>query len=175
MSVPSLSLSPSLSHTHARTLYRSNSIQSNPTPSQLPIGVLLLNGNGLTGTIPPSLGNLVLLENIGLQLNNLNGTLPSELGNLINLVELRLFGNSLSGTVPPELGNLVRLRRLHLRRNSLTGQLPSELGNLVLLRDFTMGTNDLTGIVPTELCAIQSLTTLVADCAVDCSCCSSCV
>ena len=39
----------------------------------------------------------------------LSGEIPPELGNLSNLTELGLGGNQLSGEIPPELGNLANL------------------------------------------------------------------
>ena len=47
-------------------------------PSQLE--VLSLNGNQLTGTIPPELGSLTNLERLYLSDNQLTGPIPPELG-----------------------------------------------------------------------------------------------
>jgi len=67
---------------------------------------------------------------INLHLNGLSGTIPSELGNLINLTNLALPTNQLNGTIPSELGNLTNLTNLALRNNQLSGAIPSELGDL---------------------------------------------
>ena len=73
----------------------------------------------------------------GLQLpdNGLTGPLPPELGNVEGLRELDLSGNRLTGPVPAELGQLSNLRKLLLGGNSLTGCLPDGLRN-VPVNDF---------------------------------------
>ncbi len=87
--------------------------------------------NGLSGEIPPELGNLVTLERLYLWLNALNGDMPAELGRLPRLEELYLSGNRLTGEIPPELGNLWNLERLYLSGgNEFTGCIPSGLKNV---------------------------------------------
>ena len=95
------------------------------------VGVHLV-GNGLTGTIPPELGNLSNLEELSLTQNGLTGTIPAELGNLANLRFLLLDVNNLTGTIPSELGNLSNLTALWLAQNNLTGELPESLATLPL-------------------------------------------
>ncbi|MDE0080174.1 MAG: hypothetical protein OXO50_21830, partial [Caldilineaceae bacterium] len=62
---------------------------------------LNLSENGLSGSIPPELGNLTELESLGLADNRLSGEIPPELGNLIYLESLYLNNNELSGEIPP--------------------------------------------------------------------------
>ncbi len=50
------------------------------TPAR--IQVLELNDKGLTGSIPPELGNLTRLERLLLHNNQLTGSIPHELGSL---------------------------------------------------------------------------------------------
>ena len=71
---------------------------------------LELEGNDLTGPIPPELGNLSNLEIVELRANQLAGSIPPELGNLSNLEVLSLYANQLTGPIPPELGNLSSLK-----------------------------------------------------------------
>lgn len=59
-----------------------------------------LTNNGLSGTIPPELGNLTILYQLFLNSNQLTGSIPPELGNLVNLDYLYLAYNQLSGTIP---------------------------------------------------------------------------
>ena len=127
------------------------------------VGGLDLAQNGLTGSIPVELGNLVNLEALNLGINdwqsllrnnnnnNLTGPIPVELGNLMNLERLNLAVNDLTGPIPVELGNLVNLEDLQLYNNGLTGPVPVELGNLVNLANLNLGGNDLTGRIPVEL------------------------
>ena len=121
---------------------------------------LALRDNGLTGVIPPALGDLDSLTTVDLGFNALTGPIPRELGRLRNLEELSLRANDLTGPVPPSLGNLTRLRWLLLGYNALTGPIPRELGNLVDLVWLSLGGNDLTGPVPAWLGNLTRLRSL---------------
>ena len=121
---------------------------------------LLLWDNGLTGQIPPELGNLTNLQYLFLSINGLTGQIPPELGKLAALERLSLRGNNLTSQIPPELGNLTNLERLYLEENGLTGQIPPELGNLAALENLLLGGNNLTGQIPPELGNLTNLTDL---------------
>ena len=82
----------------------------------------------------------------------LTGSIPPEIGNLTNLIKLRLDFNQLTGPIPPEIGNLTNLEVLSLRDNQLTGSIPSEIGNLTNLTLLSLSNNQLTGIIPDEIC-----------------------
>lgn len=112
---------------------------------------LRLVENGLTGSIPPELGNLVNLVDLNLYNNDLTGPIPSELAALGNVLRLRLARNSLTGSIPPELGNLAKLERLDLSLNDLAGSIPVELGNLTNLRALDLTWNELSGAIPPEI------------------------
>ena len=117
----------------------------------------LIWNEGLTGPIPPELGNLEQLQVLSLWDNSHTGPIPPELGNLDHLQVLSLSQNSLTGPIPPELGNLEQLERLTLRNNSLTGPIPSELGNLKQLERLWLEKNSLTGSIPPELGNLKQL------------------
>ena len=71
---------------------------------------LSLGDRGLTGRIPPEMGNLTALEALFLSGNSLTGGVPPELEKLLpRLSFLRLSGNSFTGCVPE------RLRRVSSR------------------------------------------------------------
>ena len=137
--------------------------------------VVRLRLTGLSGTIPPQIGNLTGLKYLNLNSyadwdlhNRLSGSIPPELGNLTNLDHLDLGNNRLSGSIPPELGNL-NLNcgsggdcTLNLSHNNLTGTIPPQLGNLNLNCSGSRGGdggnctldlshNNLTGTIPPEL------------------------
>ena len=116
--------------------------------------------NGLTGRIPPELGELASLRNLNLFRDGLTGPIPPELGSLANLSRLDLGENDLTGPIPPELGNLGNLQSLRLHENDLTGSIPSELGKLVDVRTLRLDANGLTGRIPPELGGLTSLYTL---------------
>ena len=62
-----------------------------------------LDTNGLTGSIPSSLGSLTNLAWLDLSNNQLTGSIPSSLGSLTNLTHLWLNGNQLTGSIPAAL------------------------------------------------------------------------
>ena len=116
--------------------------------------------HGLTGGIPPELGDLANLESLNLRVNDLTGGIPPELGDLANLVALNLGANGLTGGIPPELGDLANLESLNLGANDLTGGIPPELGDLASLESLNLGGNDLTGGIPPELGDLANLVIL---------------
>ena len=54
--------------------------------------------------------------------NQLSGSIPPDLGNLASLVTLYLYDNQLSGSIPPELGNLANLEPVERVDTVGTGQ-----------------------------------------------------
>jgi len=92
-----------------------------------------LSSNNLEGSIPSSIGNLINLKFLTVEINHLSGSIPSSIGNLVNLSDLRLNSNQLSGSIPSSMGNLVNLRYLDLYYNQLSGSIPSSIGNLASL------------------------------------------
>ena len=106
----------------------------------------------VTGTIPPDIANLTMLEVLSIYGNNLMvGPIPPELGNLTKLRVLGLRDGNLSGPIPPELGNLSMLMWLFLENNNLSGTIPPELGKLTMLEGLDLTHNELSGCVPVEL------------------------
>ncbi len=132
-----------------------------PTLGNLANLILLdLESNQLSGSVPTELGNLSNLTFLNLQRNQLSGSIPTELGKLSNLTWLGLHYNQLSGSIPTELGQLSNLQRLWLQSNRLSGAIPAELGNLSNLTGMALSENQLNGSIPTELGNLSSLTDL---------------
>ena len=76
--------------------------------------------------------------------NSLSGAVPPEIGGLINLSQLGLGFNQLTGTLPPELGKLTRLEFLDLGYNRLWGELPSSMTALTRLNSlYSLGNSGL--------------------------------
>ena len=155
---------------------RSNWLSADPLGEWFGVGTdgagrvtsLELRGNGLSGSIPPALGQLAYLERLDLghewdsdleQLvsNQLRGPIPPELGQLTRLQRLDLSGNQLSGTIPPALGNLANLEWLWLSENQLSGTIPIGLSNLANLGYLGLSGNQLSGAIPTELGNLANL------------------
>jgi|LWDU01.1.fsa_nt_gi Leucine-rich repeat (LRR) protein len=111
-----------------------------------------LRGQGLTGSIPPEIGNLINLTNLDLRNNQLTGSIPQEIGNITNLERLHLNNNQLTGSIPSEIGNLINLEWLYLNKNQLTGSIPPEIGNMTNLTHLNLWINQLTGVIPESIC-----------------------
>lgn len=112
-----------------------------------------ISHQNLTGTLPPSIGNLQRLQHLYVDFNHLNGTLPDFFSKLTSLASLSLQGNSFDGTIPTSLGELSKLRSLHIDHNHLSGSIPSSFGGLPL-NDLTASNNALTGSLPASLANI---------------------
>ncbi|XP_021299415.1 receptor kinase-like protein Xa21 [Herrania umbratica] len=147
----------------------------------LRVTALDISSLGLTGTIPPHLGNLSFLAWIAVGDNNFHGSLPVELsklrrlkfinfvnnsfsgeipswfGSFTRLERLFLYGNNFGGVIPSSLCSLSRLEVLGLYSNNLTGQIPAEIGNFARLKDLYLDHNQLSGAIPSSIFNISSL------------------
>ena len=94
-------------------------------------------------------------DSLSLSSNGLTGYIPPEIGNLTNLLKLDLSDNQLIGEIPPEIGNLTNLYRINLNGNQLTGSIPSEIGNPRYLTSLNLGGNQLTGEIPESICDLN--------------------
>ncbi|CAI6005573.1 unnamed protein product, partial [Closterium sp. NIES-65] len=91
---------------------------------------LQLQNNQLNGSIP-IVAPLTALTNLRLADNNFTGTIPQTIGGLLLLEHLDLSGNRLSGEIPETFTGLVKLTVINLRDNQLTGRLPDPPPNIV--------------------------------------------
>ena len=92
---------------------------------------------GLTGPLPPQIGDLSHLRVLNLADNfALAGPLPPEVGNLRRLGALGLTSTDLKGPLPSSVGNLSELVYLGLSWSKMRGPLPQNLTNLSELYSF---------------------------------------
>jgi Leucine-rich repeat (LRR) protein len=75
--------------------------------------LLRLDGNYLTGEIPPGLGYISSLNYLLLNNNQLQGTLPESMSNLQQLQILRIDGNRLEGDASSVCGNVDAQQTFH--------------------------------------------------------------
>jgi Leucine-rich repeat (LRR) protein len=69
--------------------------------------------NNISGTLPPSLSALTVLESLGLDNNKLSGNLPPSLTALnSSLTHLALSTNNFTGEIPPVYSRLTALSSL---------------------------------------------------------------
>lgn len=95
---------------------------------------LILQNNGITGTLPSFLGALSKLTRLVVVGNQMSGTLPTELFSGAQLLGTILFGdNSFRGTLPTEVGQLP-LKDFRVENNALTGAIPTALGTIQGIR-----------------------------------------
>ena len=121
------------------------------------LGNLDLSDNHLSGPVPSEIGQLTWLASLNLAGNHISGQLPSEIGNLAHLTSLNLAGNQFSGPIPPELGKLESLAFLFMPGNQFSGSIPSEIGRLNRLIWLDLTSNQFSGPLPPELGQLTSL------------------
>ncbi|XP_008371720.2 receptor kinase-like protein Xa21 isoform X2 [Malus domestica] len=153
----------------------------------LRVTALNLSYMGLTGSIPPQLGNLSFLVQLEFRNNSFHGTLPSELsrlrrlklirfsfnnfigtipswfGSLSELQTFDLYGNQFSGFIPNAIFNLSALQVLDLRNNELSGSIPREVEKLKMLEEILLGHNNFTGSIPREIGNLTMLKVIYLD------------
>ncbi|MBA0716319.1 hypothetical protein Golax_015158, partial [Gossypium laxum] len=95
--------------------------------------VWLVDNLDLTGSVPPTLGNLTKLDTLDLHDNYFTGFIPSELTNLTQLTSLNLLGNMLHGSVPSSISRLEKLNFFDCDDNRLGGIL--EMDAFLELKD----------------------------------------
>ena len=111
--------------------------------------VLHLDGNRLTGDLPPEVGTLTRLETLTLDENRL-ARLPDALGSLTRLERFSVAGNRVDA-LPATMGACERLVAVDARRNRIR-RVPRELATAKRLRTLLLDHNlvDAAG-VPSEL------------------------
>jgi len=119
-----------------------------------------LNSQGLSGTIPPQLGDISLLKHLSLEGNSISGTIPAEMSKLSQLKYVRLYNNIISGTIPSDMGKLSQLYNLWLNNNAISGTIPPETGKLSQLNILSLNTNSISGTIPSETGKLSQLTCL---------------
>ncbi|KAJ9540185.1 hypothetical protein OSB04_026691 [Centaurea solstitialis] len=126
--------------------------------------LLNLKGNSISGLIPDSLGNLSFLQTLEIWNNALSGPLPDSVGRLSSLLTMYVHDNFISGPLPDSLGRLSSLERLDISSNEINGTLPQSVGQLTKLTTLNIMNNLLTGVVTEDHFAnLTSLVTLRAD------------
>ncbi|KAH6775738.1 hypothetical protein C2S52_013299 [Perilla frutescens var. hirtella] len=128
---------------------------------------LQLDVNSFSGEIPINLGNLHLLEKLGLEGNELTNNISkpeqdfiSSLTNCNYLRTLDISYNPITGVLPKSLGsgNLSEsLEMFSLYSCRIISPIPNELGNLSNLLWLSLGDNDLTGVIPTALGRLSNM------------------
>jgi Leucine-rich repeat (LRR) protein len=125
-----------------------------------PAGVLglVLNDNGLSGSLPQTLARLRRLRHLDVRHNALTGEIGGAFGSLRGLTSFLVRGNALRGELPSELGAATRMERLDVSDNKLTGVVPdAAFGRFLHLKLFNVSHNGLEGALPASVCALPEL------------------
>ncbi|PRQ48696.1 putative non-specific serine/threonine protein kinase [Rosa chinensis] len=109
------------------------------------VAELNLSYFGLTGTIPPELGNLSFLVDLRFRNNSFRGTLPQELARLRRLKFINLAYNKFTGVIPSWFGSLSKLQIFSFYGNQFSGSIPTTIFNLSALQIIDLGYNQLSG------------------------------
>ncbi|KAB2614836.1 LRR receptor-like serine/threonine-protein kinase [Pyrus ussuriensis x Pyrus communis] len=106
---------------------------------------------GLSGVIPPHLGNLSFLVELGLENNSFYGHLPQELSRLRRLKAINFQYNNFTGIIPSWFGSFPKLQTFILRGNGFFGFIPAAIFNLSALQIIDLSSNRLSGSIPREI------------------------
>ncbi|KAG0053994.1 hypothetical protein BGZ83_012163 [Gryganskiella cystojenkinii] len=118
----------------------SSGVKCNPAGQ---IIYIYLAGQGLSGSLPESLGTLPALQYLLLYYNNLSGPIPQSFANLPLLI-LDLSHNRLTGSLPSSAPGWINLGTLNLEQNQLSGMVPDWVTTLPNLHSLAIGQNQFT-------------------------------
>ncbi|KAJ9189787.1 hypothetical protein P3X46_001041 [Hevea brasiliensis] len=116
--------------------------------------------NQISGSLPPSIGNLKKLQCLDLRGNRLSGNLPNQLRNLRLVKSILMGSNNVAGGIPSELGQLNSLTVLDLSHNAITGTIPESLTNAQNLEIVLLNNNALSGEIPSSFSTLSNLSML---------------
>ncbi|WVZ95237.1 hypothetical protein U9M48_041028 [Paspalum notatum var. saurae] len=108
-----------------------------------------LSKNNLTGSIPQQIG-LINLAILNVSYNYLSGQIPPSLGQCLVLSFLHMESNQLDGIIPQTLMNLKAMQQIDLSRNNLSGQIPDFFNSFTALEKLDLSYNNFQGAVPTN-------------------------
>jgi Leucine-rich repeat (LRR) protein len=101
---------------------------------------IVMSSNGMTGSLPQTIGNLTQLCMIELAtMPELTGSLPKSLCSIRTLRRLCICRCGLTGQIPEEIGCLLQLEELQLFGNQFSGTIPHSIKNLVNLKLLSLG------------------------------------
>lgn len=125
-----------------------NKLSGTIPPGLLNMRILDLHDNMITGSFPRVGFDFFGVEFLALHNNRLEGHLSSELSRLQKLTHLDLSLNNFQGTMP-ELKRMTQLSYLFLAKNKFDeGPIPEDWSNLVNLKELSLKDTRRTGTIP---------------------------
>ncbi|CAI9295010.1 unnamed protein product [Lactuca saligna] len=128
--------------------------------SQLPLIILSIGGNRISGSIPAQLANISTLEELVVENNLLGGPLPPQLGRLSRLRRFVVSANNFTGTIPVSYGNLANLEQFRIDGSTLSGRIPDFIGNWKNLTILDMQGTSMSGPIPSTISLLKKLKSL---------------
>ncbi|KAJ4982361.1 hypothetical protein NE237_033198 [Protea cynaroides] len=128
--------------------------------AQIPLVIISVLGNRISGSIPTEIGGIATLEQLVLEQNELDGTFPPELGNLSRLRRFYASANNFTGTIPETYGNLTSLKEFSITGNDISGKIPYFIGNWTELGILDLQGTSLEGPIPSSISLLKNLTAL---------------
>ncbi len=116
--------------------------------------------NLLSGSIPPSIFSLKMLQILDPHENSLNQSIPLNLTQLMALHIVSLSSNQFSGSIPTGIGDTVNLTFVSLDRNQSSGSVSAEFGLLSKLNILSLALNNRIGQIPGNLSLCYELQVL---------------
>eukprot|EP00980_Cylindrotheca_fusiformis_P025242 scaffold13311_cov161-Cylindrotheca_fusiformis.AAC.8 len=116
----------------------------------VPLIAIQLDENNLVGELPAELYGLASLQKLLMENNGVAGSISEGIGNLTALAELDLDTNALVGSLPSAIYTLPAITNIDLNANELDGPLSTEVGNLLTLQVLQLEDNNFTGSLPAD-------------------------
>jgi Leucine-rich repeat (LRR) protein len=123
------------------------------------LGMLVLYGSSLHGTLPPAIGNLRALMGFWVAETHISGTLPSTISNLNWVEQFDIHGCAISGTLLGAIGKLSRVTALILYANQLSGTIPASITNLAVLSKISTYDTRMSGTIPAAIGKLDAIQT----------------
>lgn len=121
---------------------------------------LFASNNQLTGPIPSFSGNLDMLQALSFANNQFTGNLDnffSEDGPFLQLITVDFGNNKLNGTIPTTIGKFTSMTDLILKQNQLHGTIPLEIGTMIELDTLSLHSNNLKGKIPETIGMLENI------------------
>ncbi|XP_030928124.1 receptor-like protein 46 [Quercus lobata] len=128
--------------------------------AEMEVGFIILSGNKLTGSLPPSLFNSTYLNILSLSQNKFYGQLPSNIGNATYLMSLMLNDNNFSGKIPESISNLRTLTLLDLSKNKFSGNSLPDFSSNIWPQIIDLSSNEFSGEISTNFSILTRVLSL---------------
>jgi hypothetical protein len=127
------------------------------------LGILILRGNMLTGTLSSHMGQLTALEELILYSNHFEGPVPIELSNCSNMRILQLQNNFLTGTLDDVFRGDMVVENIDLSNNKFSGDVPQAVFRLPHIAVVALSLNCFEGALPETMCLARNISVLSMD------------